>query len=416
MTSSTRAASSLRDAASQVQLRGGGSPANLLFIESSSGFGGSTVGLARLVAGLDRERFTPHVVVAHPTQREFLIRSGVVGPGTGVDCEIVPVPSPRLPMLSRVDLAWRTLSYIRRLHRFAAGRDIGLVHVNNSVSINMAGILLSRWLRVPVVVKQRGFEWASPVNRRLAAMVDWYVPDSDAVCGALVDLGASRDQMTVTYCTVDLAKYEVSEDPAAIRRELGLPGDAPLVGIIGCLVDWKGQGVFLEAMHRVLQRHPGARALVVGDTPDGEPSEFSKGLTTTAERLGIADRVLFTGHRDDVPRMLRSLDVFVHASTSPEPFGTVIAEAMATRVPVIAARAGGPPEYVLHGETGLLHEPGDAEDLATAIQTLLEEPKAAQRLAAAGHDHVAARFGLQTHVDAHEAVYSAVLAADADRA
>ena len=373
-------------------------PRDVLFVEGSGGFGGSTVGLARLVAGLPAARWRAHVVVAHRSQAEYLERAGVAGPGSGVDVAVIPPPVARRGAFSRLDLAWRTLRHVRALRRFAAGRGIDLVHLNNSVSINMGGILLARWLRVPCVVKQRGFEWDSRVNRRLARMVDWYVPDSRAVCGRLERLGAAPERMTVTYCTVDLDEYDVHEPREAVRAELGLDPRAPLVGIVGCLVDWKGQDVFLDAAARVLEHRPDVRAIVVGDTPDGGPSPYAARLRERHAALGLGDRVRFLGHRDDVPRVLHAMDVCVHASTKPEPFGTVCAEAMAMRVPIVAADDGGPPEYVRDGETGLLAPPGDAASVAASVLRLLSDAGLRERVVRNVRREVEERFALPRHV------------------
>ena len=383
-------------------------PRTVLFVEGSSGFGGSTVGLARLVGGLDRARWTPLVAVAHESQRAYLQRQGL-----GPDGATVGVVAPPVPSGTRLGTALSLARYVRRLRAFSRGLGVELVHGNNAVSINAGAVLLARWLRVPCVVKQRGFEWASPLNRRLVSMVDVFLPDSEAVCDRLRGLGATDDRIHVTYCALDPDEFVPDKSRDVLRERLDLTafaGSSSLVGMVGCLVDWKGHDVLLDAVARLRGDGRDVRAVLVGDTPTGAPDPWSRSLRQRAERPDLRGRVMFAGHHDDVAPWLGALDVCVHASTAPEPFGTVCAEALAAAVPLVAARDGGPPEYVLDGETGLLHTPGDAADLARAIARLLDDSGLARRMAAAGRALVRTRFSTPTHVAATTAVYERVLA------
>jgi glycosyltransferase involved in cell wall biosynthesis len=142
-----------------------------------------------------------------------------------------------------------------------------------------------------------------------------------------------------------------------------------VVGLVGRLAPWKGQHVFLDAFARAFPTG-GVRARIVGDALFGEDA-YRDSLHQQVVRLGITDRVEFRGFRSDVRAELAALDVLVHASVQPEPFGQVVVEGMAAGLPVIATDAGGPAEIIDRGVDGLLIPPDDVEALAAAMRLLV---------------------------------------------
>jgi glycosyltransferase involved in cell wall biosynthesis len=141
--------------------------------------------------------------------------------------------------------------------------------------------------------------------------------------------------------------------------------------------------------------------------------EYEAELKRIAAPLG--DSVQFLGFRSDVPAVLRDLDIFVHASTTPEPFGQVVIEAMAEGVPVIASDGGGVREIVEHGVSGLRTPMGDAAGLADAIEQLLADPARGNRLARAAHERVRTHFTASQNARKIEAVYDDLAAAGRHR-
>ena len=186
---------------------------------------------------------------------------------------------------------------------------------------------------------------------------------------------------------------------APIRRRLGWPRDAPVAGIFGRLVGWKGQSVFLRAARAVLDREPDARFLVVGGTLYGWEAGYADELRRSAAALGIADRVHFTGHRDDRLELMLACDVVCHASLESEPFGLVVAEAMALERAVVATRTRGPEEIIEAGRTGLLVPAGDDRALATSVGDLFASPDRRRRIGAAAGAAARSRFD-SAHVTA----------------
>jgi glycosyltransferase involved in cell wall biosynthesis len=155
------------------------------------------------------------------------------------------------------------------------------------------------------------------------------------------------------------------------------------VGILGRIAPWKGQDVFLRAFGQAFP-NGSETAYVIGAPMFGAAEEaYARNLKTLVFDLGLGDRVSFTGFVDDVTCALADVDVLVHASVLPEPFGQVVAEGMAAGIPVIAAAAGGPAEMIEDGIDGLLYPPGDVGALASALRKLVNDPALCQRISVA---------------------------------
>ncbi|WP_018263636.1 glycosyltransferase [Methylobacterium sp. WSM2598] len=189
------------------------------------------------------------------------------------------------------------------------------------------------------------------------------IAPSGAVAEAFAEAGGRPDLVALVPNGLDLVP-----DPRPrpeLRRALGLP-DGPLVGVFSRLAPWKGQHVLLRA----LAAHPGVGAVVAGAALFGEDA-YARDLARMAGELGLAGRVHFLGHRDDVPRLMQAMDAVVHPSIHPEPFGRTLVEAMLAGVPVVATRTGAAAEILDEGRAGTLVPPGDPAALAAAIGRVL---------------------------------------------
>jgi len=189
------------------------------------------------------------------------------------------------------------------------------------------------------------------------------------------------------YNAVDLNRFSPSGDRADLDKLAGLPtapAETVRVGLLGTFARWKGHETFLRAFAQLPRELP-IRAYVIGDAlyqTDG--SQYSgEELRQLAASLGLADRVGFTGFVRQSDAALRALDIVVHASTLPEPFGLVIAEGMACGRAVIVSRAGGAAELVSHDVDALTHTPGDAGELAIRIAALATDASLRARLGGA---------------------------------
>jgi glycosyltransferase involved in cell wall biosynthesis len=190
-----------------------------------------------------------------------------------------------------------------------------------------------------------------------------------------------------------------------------LPDNAPIVGMVAHLTKWKGHEDFIRIALRLSEQVPGVRFLVSGGPiyeTEGHEG-YAEALKRRAVDLGLAGRVLFLGARDDIPEILAATDVLLHCPTSPEPFGRVVAEAMAAGRPVVASNAGGTPEIVEHDVTGLLVTPGDVGGFAAAVQRLLADPALRHSLGAAGRRRAEQLFAVAPHAERVLRAYKEIL-------
>jgi glycosyltransferase involved in cell wall biosynthesis len=163
-------------------------------------------------------------------------------------------------------------------------------------------------------------------------------------------------------------------------------------------------------MAQLRARHPDLRCLIVGGV-HRQGAEYAERMRARIATEGLTEQVILTGARRDVAACLDAMDVAIHASTNPEPFGRVLIEAMALARPLIAPREGGPLEIVVDGETGLLVPPRDPTALAGAIDRLVADPALRRRMGEAGRARVDAVFDIRQHVRAMAAVFEDRLAA-----
>jgi glycosyltransferase involved in cell wall biosynthesis len=220
------------------------------------------------------------------------------------------------------------------------------------------------------------------------------IANSQATANALVARGGTRARIDVIYNGLDpaVADAVTAADAAAMRASLGL-GAGTVLGLFGRLAPWKGQDVAIRALALLGDQYANVHLVIVGDALFGEES-YATEVRALVESLGLASRVHFLGFRTDVPVLMRAVDVLVHTSTAPEPFGRVIAEGMLAERPVIATAGGGASEIVRAGATAWQVAPNDPAALAAAIRDVLANPDRAAIVARAGKQDALARFAL----------------------
>jgi glycosyltransferase involved in cell wall biosynthesis len=255
------------------------------------------------------------------------------------------------------------------------------------------------------------------VQRLVCRLADRILVNANAIKDWLVADGYDAGRITVIPNGIDLARFEQPALTGSLHRELGLPRNAPLIGVVGRVTRLKGIEDFLRAAVKIAPRFPTAHFLIVGDgfTMKGRTVEkddtYRKELTHFAAQLGLQDRVIFTGFRPDVERVLPELTVSVLPSLS-EGLSNTLLESMAAGVPVVATRVGGSSEVVWDGGNGLLVPPGDPDSLADAVGRLLDAPALAVRLGQAGRSSVAERFSMARLVETTSLFYESLLERD----
>jgi glycosyltransferase involved in cell wall biosynthesis len=232
---------------------------------------------------------------------------------------------------------------------------------------------------------------------------------SEAVRTDLINTGLSPDRIFTIYNSVDADYFDPDKQPdsrPSIRQQFGIPGSAPVAGIVARLNPWKGQHELVGAVAMLRGKFPDLHVIILGaDVP-----AFRADLEKRAREGGIADRIHFGGFQQDVRPFLREFDLFVHPSYG-EPFGLSIVEAMAMRKPVIACNTGGVPEIITHGSDGWLVAERSHEAVATAMSTLLKDRELCGQLGARARQTVRDRFSPRRQSAAVTQCYASLIAA-----
>jgi glycosyltransferase involved in cell wall biosynthesis len=306
-----------------------------------------------------------------------------------VGAEVVELPRARLRDAVGVG---RTLARLRRLAR---ERGIRVV-LGNGAHPQLVGSLTARLTRTRsafIVHMIHAHPWwrNDPLDAlAVKSPCDLMLAVSKASLATLEQL-RPRVMKRLLYNGTPIR--EVSADDARqARDELGIREGEVLFGVFGRLQRWKGQDVFVEAAAEVARRYPQARFAIVGGSVFGLEPEFLDGLKRRAAELNLSDRLIFTGFRKDVARLMAACDVVCHTTRVAEPFGMVVIEAMALGRPVVATRGGGPSEIIDPEVSGVLVEPDDPRALAAAMVALAEDAGRRQAIGARGAARVRESF------------------------
>lgn len=368
---------------------------NILYLANRGRLiGGGEVSLKELLKGLNKETFHPTVLC--PEEGE--LAEGIRGMGLRVFC----LPMKRL----RYGNFFSLISTVARMVRIIKREKVDLIHANGSRCMIYGGIA-ARLCHRPIIWHVRIAQPEPWLDRFLASLASRVVVISQEVKKRRFNWLEKRGKVEVVFNGVDLELYNNKPNNDNLRRELGLPETASLVGIVGQLHPKKGHQFFLKAAKRVSQLFPDCRFLIVGEDISAKGDYLPK-LRALTRELGIEGKVVYTGFRENIPSIMASIDCLVLSSLE-EPFGRVLIEAMAASKPVVATRVGGVPEIVIEGKTGLLVPPADEKTLARGIIYLLQNRELANRMGQEGRSRVEELFTLKGHVARIENTYSQLL-------
>jgi glycosyltransferase involved in cell wall biosynthesis len=368
------------------------SPA-ILFLDQSGELGGAELCLADLAefcrqrcavllfqdgpfAGLLRTKKVPVIIATLPAVAVRVSKSA------GVFAYLLAIPG--------------MCSLIYRTMRLA--KDFDLLYANTAKALVVAAVVAF------LLRKQFCFHLHDIVNSdhfsvmncrlivTLANHAQAVVANSEATAQAYKSAGGKNRRVRVIHNGFKPFHFSSGSSKPPDGMQCGtLKGNGPVVGLFGRITPWKGQHVFLRALAELRD----VRGLIVGDALfTAEDRSYGHDLRELAMQLRIADRIYFTGFCPDILPLLLFVDIVAHCSTSPEPFGRVIVEAMLAGRPVIATRAGGAAEILTNNLTGLLIEPGDSHALAVAIQRLLGNRELTAEMARTAKREAEERFRL----------------------
>ena len=341
----------------------------------------------------------------------------MVCPGTGPFQEqlhaiAVPTHALSLPPWRKPLAVFQRRSAVGRLKALVNRLDPAMIHVNDIwwVPHTVRAVASYTSNPMPIVAHVRQEIEPAKVRRYELDRVEAVIAISRQIEQSLIAGGVSAKNVRTLYSGIDLSARQVTHDDQAIRRMIGLPNGAVLLGTVANLFPRKGYEVMLRALPAIARAIPMVHYVIVGS----DDHDYAERLKKLAHEVKIADRVHIVGFQDPVQPILASLDLYVHPALM-EGFGIAVVEAMAMGKAVVATTTGGLPEVVAQGETGLLVPPGDAESLAETVVSLLQDRARREQMGRCGRARAQERFSLDASVKHMEQLYGEILGAQKGR-
>lgn len=379
----------------------------ILYLHAGAEMYGADKVLLELIKGLDKERFQAHVIL----------------PSDGVLVEALKEVGARVtvldyPILRRkyfnpkgvLEYATSYNRYCKQIAAYAKKEGIDLVH-NNTTAV-LEGLYLKRKLGLPLIwhvheIIVRPKMISDLINYLMGRYADKIITVSKAVAHHVKQSPfVKKDQVEVIYNGVDNAVYHPL-DQKQVRNQFGISPDALVIGMVGRVNAWKGQGDFLEAVVPLLKKHPKALAFLVGSAFEGEEWRV-KELKERINNLSVASQIKRMDYYKQTTDLYNLFDVFVLPSTSPDPLPTVVLEAMACGKPVVAYRHGGVCEMVADGKNGLLARVNDPSDLSKKIENLLTDPTLQKEMGQASLKRQEHLFSLKSYIKHFSDLYQEI--------
>ncbi len=385
-------------------------PSRILIAESGSGYGGTAKYLANLLPSIDQKAFS--IQIAAYGEGPFI--QEIEGKGW----KVYRRKSWRYPWGEKEEIGGKGLignpffNLAKYLFLAAIGfiqftllipvisfwlkrKKIRVVHLNNGIRSHLPLLMASHFSGCRIICHFHGWRSFTHTEQWFTPWVDQFVAISEAGAEFLKDKIPRRNIIAIPNGLP--AGHPLEKSIAGIKTDraiLGISESAKVISIVGRLVEWKGQEIYLKALARTIHDHPNVIGIILGHDPTPDQHYLIK-LKALAEELQISSHIRFLPWQEDVKAIYSISDIVVHASTDPEPFGLVILEAMFARKPVVATRGGGVGDLVVDGKTGILVEPRNVDQFAHALHQLVSDPKFANCLAEAGENRAKTYFTME---------------------
>lgn len=414
----------------------GAVPPLVLHLETALIYSGSTAVLQRFLERCDLSRFHHDVLFRWPTTRE---RHLEMNPGfhrDGVrfldrvegdieECAYVPEErgaalhtgptgaNERIPLRHTLGyaryVALRLYPRARRLAKHMKAHGVSHMQLNNGPAGNLPAMMAARQAGIGCTGRLQSFLTLNAFERRFAKRMDYLMCVSNAIRDHYVAQGLAPERVSTVLDGV--LEEDMADPPGTdtLKQEIGIPEDAPLISLVGKLSWWKGHETYVDAAAIVHKTRPDAYFTICGGPEQNEP-DYPKVIEARIAQHGLEDRVKLMGFRRDARRFTAAASVSVLASCLPEPSGIAILEALALGTPAIATNAGGMPDYIDDGVTGLLVPPQDPSAMAEAILGFLNDAQKAERFGQAARQRMRESFLVERSVNRTEEVFAAAVA------
>lgn len=353
----------------------------IIFIDHTPFAGGAQYVLSDHISNLDKKRFSPVVICSFdsPTLADLYQRSGA---------KVYKIKFGRLKTFSPIAIShlWQS---VREIARIISLERPDLI-VSNTVRAHIIGSVVARKYSLPLIWIIRDYTFPRPLFRLLSFIPSKILTVSkDLLSFYRID---STPRGLVIYVGTDFDKKLKkinSKKIQELKQDFGITKDCVVVGFAGRLVGWKGSGVLVDSIALMKKDLPTLKCLIVGGGK-GQDDNIEEELKRKIRSLGLEDQVVLVGEMgiEEMPCYFKLFDIFVHPSFEPEPFATVVVQAMMTKLAVIGTNLGGTPEIIKNGQNGLLVPPNDSIALAEAIKSLAKDRGTRESLGKEAYDTV----------------------------
>lgn len=295
---------------------------------------------------------------------------------------------------------WKLASILKK-------HKIEVLHMHTPRSVTIGGIASKiANVKVNIISRRVDFSLRNNLLRKIKYQwgVDRIIAISHAINRILISDGIRPEMIDVIQDGIDLNRFYSRNSRLAFRNEIGVSEKTPLMGMIAHFADHKGHRYLIEAVEILVRKIPDVHFVLVGE------GELKDAIQLQTQKLGLEDKITFTGFRNDIPNILASLDLFV-LSSHLEGLCTSLMDAMAMSLPIVATCAGGIPEVVEDGVTGLLVKEKNPEKLAAALTRMIQDESLRVQYGKAGRRRVENLFGAEIMVSKTEILYQEILRA-----
>lgn len=378
---------------------------NILFLHAGAEMYGADKVMLDLIRNLDKAKYRPIVILPI----EGVLVDALKDEGVKVQVLSYPIMRRKYFNIKGIfQYGFGLIKYSKMLVKIAKQDKIDVVHTNTSAVLE--GCYISERLKLPqlwsiheiIVEPKMMFKFTSKVIAKYSSLA---ITDSRAVKEHLESSGYFNEGAAkVIYNGVDSSYFNPDNDCRYLYKEWGIPHNVRIVGMMGRVNSWKGQGDFLQAANILMEKHADVYTVFIGGSFEGEEWR-EKELADAIAASPYRDRIIVDKYRIDSKAIYKLYDVFVLPSTNPDPLPTVVLEAMATGKPIVGYHHGGVCEMVKEGYNGLLAEVGNPEDLAAKIDVLLEDENLRIEMGHNSRRRLLEYFSIESYVENYSNEY-----------
>jgi glycosyltransferase involved in cell wall biosynthesis len=374
----------------------------ILYVTDIVGLGGGETSLLNHLDNLDRSKYLPIVLCSNTGMlTDELINREI---------EVNIIHWKQIKRISNRTIYFPYMSFLK-LVVFLKKRCVDIIHPN---SFNAMAVIApaAKLCKLRVVWTCHGW-W--PTGKFTGKFINFFVDKVIAVSGfvenkLLKEGYVNSPKIIQIPLGIDSRRYSNSNPGEALRRQFRISKNSPLVGMIGRFQKIKGHHIFVEMAAELSRTHPKVRFVMVGSGVFGKEceSDYGREVQELICKSGIKEKIHLTGFRQDIPQILKSLDVLIVPSEV-ETFGMVVLEALAAGVSVVSCATGGPTEIIENGENGFIIDKQDPIELAVKVKFLLDHPDIKKTIEKNGRKTVRQKYQIIEQVKKIEAIYEKLL-------